>query len=67
VRCASATFSNNVTATTITDADGRYVLCGIPRGSHEFAATAGDYDVSKDPPRMIDIAGDMTFDVEVKR
>jgi hypothetical protein len=55
-------------ATTITDADGRYVLCGIPSGSHEFAATgAGGYDISKNPPRTIDIAGDMTLDVELKR
>ena len=55
-------------ATTITDADGRYVLCGIPRGSHEFAATAaGGYDISKNPPRTIDISGDMTLDVELKR
>jgi hypothetical protein len=55
-------------ATTITDANGRYVLCGIPRGSHEFAATAaGGYDITKNPPQKIDIAGDMTLDVELKR
>ena len=53
---------------TITDANGRYVLCGIPVGSHEFAATAaGGYDISKNPLRSIDIAGDMTLDVELKR
>jgi len=61
-------FLDDAFATTITDADGRYVLCGIPRGSHEFAATAaGGYDISKNPPRTIDIAGDMTLDVELKR
>ena len=59
---------DNAVAITITDADGRYVLCGIPVGSHEFAATAaGGYDITKNPPRTIDIAGDMTFDVELKR
>jgi hypothetical protein len=61
-------FLDNVVATTITDADGRYVLCGIPRGRHEFAAiAAGGYDIFKNPPRTIDIAGDMTLDVELKR
>jgi hypothetical protein len=61
-------FLNDAFATTITDADGRYVLCGIPRGSYEFAATAaGGYDISKNPPRKIDIVGDMTLDVELKR
>jgi hypothetical protein len=55
-------------ATTITDADGRYVLCGIPRGRHEFAATAeGGYDISKNPPLSIDVAGDMTLDVDLRR
>lgn len=61
-------FLDDAFATTITDADGRYVLCGIPRGSHEFAAiAAGGYDISKNPPRTIDILGDMTLDVELKR
>jgi hypothetical protein len=61
-------FLDDTAATTITDADGRYVLCGIPSGSHEFAATAaGGYDISKNPPRTIDVAGDMTLDVELKR
>jgi carboxypeptidase family protein len=55
-------------ATTITDADGRYVLCGIPRGPHEFAATAeGGYDNVKNPQRSIDVAGDMTLDLELRR
>jgi hypothetical protein len=27
----------------------------------------GGYDISKNPPRTIDIAGDMTLDVELKR
>jgi hypothetical protein len=55
-------------ADTITDADGRYVLCGIPRGSHDFAAIAeGGYDIFKNPPRSIDVAGDMTLDVELRR
>lgn len=55
-------------ATAITDANGRYVLCGIPNGSHELAAiAAGGYDISKNPPRTIDIAGDMTLDVGLKR
>jgi hypothetical protein len=55
-------------ATTITDADGRYVLGGIPRGSHEFAATAeGGYDIVKNPQRSIDVAGDMTLDIELRR
>jgi hypothetical protein len=55
-------------ATTITDADGRYVLCGIPRGPHEFAAIAeGGYDIFKNPPRSIDVVGDMTLDVELRR
>jgi hypothetical protein len=61
-------FLDNVVATTLTDADGRYVLCGIPRGSHELDATApGGYDISKNPTRKIDIVGDTTFDVELKR
>jgi hypothetical protein len=61
-------FLDNAFATTITDADGRYVLCGIRRGSHEFAATAaGGYDISKNPPRKIDIVADMTLDIELKR
>jgi hypothetical protein len=61
-------FLDNVTATTMTDADGRYVLCGIPRGRHELDATApGGYDISKNPTRTMDIAGDTTFDVELKR
>ena len=55
-------------ATTITDADGRYVLCGIPRGHHDFAATAeGGYDIFKNPPRSIDVAGEMTLDFELRR
>jgi hypothetical protein len=55
-------------AITITDADGRYVLCGIPRGRHDFAATAeGGYDIFRNPPRPIDVAGDMTLDVELRR
>lgn len=61
-------FLDNVTASTMTDADGRYVLCGIPRGSHEIDATAaGGYDITKNPTRKIDIAGDMTLDIELKR
>lgn len=53
---------------TITDADGRYVLCAIPVGSHDFAATApGGYDIVKNPLRTINITGDMTLDVELKR
>jgi hypothetical protein len=59
---------NPLAATTITDADGRYVLCGIPRGRHEFAATAdGGYDISKNPVLSIDVAGDMTLDVDLRR
>jgi hypothetical protein len=55
-------------ATTITDPDGRYVLCGIPRGRHDFAVTAeGGYDILKNPQRSIDVAGDMTLDVELRR
>lgn len=54
-------------ATTITDADGRYGLCGVPRGRHEFAVTAPGYDMSRNPGRMIEVAGDMTLDVELKR
>jgi hypothetical protein len=55
-------------ADTITDADGRYVLCGIPRGPHDLAAMAeGGYDIFKNPPRSIDVAGDMTLDVELRR
>jgi hypothetical protein len=61
-------FLDNTVATTITDADGRYVLCGIPGGSHELEATAaGGYDISKNPARKFDIFGDTTLDVELKR
>ena len=59
---------DNTVAITITDEDGRYVVCGIPVGSHELEATAaGGYDISKNPARRIDIAGDTTLDVELKR
>ena len=54
-------------ATTITDADGRYVLCGIPPDRHEFGATAAGYDNGKNPYRSIDVAGDMTLDLELRR
>lgn len=55
-------------ATTITDSDGRYLLCGVPRGSNEFAATAeGGYDIFKNPVRSIDVSGDKTLDVELRR
>ncbi len=55
-------------AFTITDANGRYVLCGVPPGRHEFAAIAeGGYDIAKNPVREIDVAGDTTFDVELRR
>ena len=58
---------DNAVAITITDADGRYVLCGIPVGSHEFEVSAEGYVISKDPPLRIDIAGDTTLDFELKR
>jgi hypothetical protein len=61
-------FLDTAMATTTTDADGRYVLCGIARGRHELDATApGGYDISKNPSRTIDIAGDMTLDFDLKR
>jgi hypothetical protein len=61
-------FLDDTLASTITDADGRYVFCGIPRRPHEVAAiAAGGYDISKNPARKIDIVGDMTLDLELKR
>ena len=71
--CMSSTVRYVVTparrfaATTITDVEGRYVLCGIPRGLHEFAATAEGYDIFKNPVRSIDVAGDMTLDLQLRR
>lgn len=57
-----------VTAATLTDADGRYVLCGVPHGTNEFGVTAQGYDIAKNPmPRTIDVSGDMAVDVELKR
>jgi len=32
-----------------------------------LTALAGGYDITKNPPRTIDIASDMTLDVELKR
>lgn len=54
-------------AITITDADGRYVLCGMPPGSHDVVATAGGYDNRNQRPRTIDVVGDMTLDLELTR
>jgi len=52
-------------ATTFTDPDGRYLVCGIPRGSNEFAVTATGY--RQTPGREVDVSADMTLDFQMKR
>lgn len=52
-------------ATTITDPDGRYLVCGVPLGSNEFAVTATGF--RQNPTREIVVSADMTLDVQMKR
>lgn len=60
--------SDPLAAATITDADGRYVICGVSRGVHYVAATSEGYARNdKNPDRRIDVTGDMTLDLELKR
>lgn len=51
-------------ATTITDPDGRYLVCGI-RGNNEFYVGATGF--RKNSVREIDVSADMTLDVQMKR
>ncbi len=56
-----------VGVTTFTDPDGRYLVCGVPRGSNEFAVTATGFEIRRNPVREIDVSADMTLDIQMKR
>lgn len=54
-----------VTATTITDTDGNYLICGIKNVRHEFTATASGFTGSK--ALVTSDANGITIDFEMSR
>lgn len=53
-----------VTATTRTDAEGRYVLCNLPFGRVDVWALKPDYALRNE---AVDFRGDMALDIEIRR
>jgi hypothetical protein len=52
-----------VTATTITDAEGRYMVCAIPQGSIGITATKSGGIIAEG---SVTVTGDTVLDLEVK-